>query len=274
MTQVPTSSPILSQAALHAQPRLLLRPAAARLPAAQPVVPETVIEPMDAEVNPYSLTELHEKARREGFDAGVQQGRESGLAEGRAEGLRLGQEEGYLAGLKQSEQKTAQDLAAARDILHEREQQLQALLHALPQQIAGHLESAEDDMVALTYEAICRMLGDAFVTRAGASLAVRQALMQLAGRQSYAVRVHPADFPLLQDDTVLAALKAKGVVWQADERVALGGCLIDTADGTLDARLEVQLQELAALLLKVRAEQSATLAAHAGDAVSSSGMDA
>ncbi|WP_198156088.1 FliH/SctL family protein [Herbaspirillum autotrophicum] len=256
---------------MHAQPRLLLRPVAARSRVAESVEMPVVVAPAaDVEVNAYSLTELHEKARREGFDAGVQQGRESGLIEGREEGLRLGHEEGYLAGLKQGEQQASQDLVEAREVLHAREQQLLALLHSLPQQYARHLETAEADMVALTYEAVCHMLGEAFVSQAGASLAVRQALTQAAGRQSYSVRVHPDDFSLLQDDAALASLKGKGIGWEADQRVKLGGCLIDTPDGTLDARLEVQLQELASVLLKVRAECPVAPANKVLDASSSS----
>jgi flagellar biosynthesis/type III secretory pathway protein FliH len=38
-----------------------------------------------------------------------------------------------------------------------------------------------------------------------------------------------------------------------DERVALGGCLIDSPGGTLDGRLETQLQRLREVLVATRA---------------------
>jgi len=44
------------------------------------------------------------------------------------------------------------------------------------------------------------------------------------------------------------------VSFEADKRVVLGGCFIDTREGTLDARLETQLAAFTQLLLTVRTQ--------------------
>jgi flagellar assembly protein FliH len=41
----------------------------------------------------------------------------------------------------------------------------------------------------------------------------------------------------------------------ADDRVELGGCLLETPSGTLDSRLEVQLANLRRTLLEARSRQ-------------------
>ena len=39
----------------------------------------------------------------------------------------------------------------------------------------------------------------------------------------------------------------------ADEKVALGGCIVETEGGLLDARIETQIERLRGALLKARA---------------------
>jgi flagellar biosynthesis/type III secretory pathway protein FliH len=63
------------------------------------------------------------------------------------------------------------------------------------------------------------------------------------------LRVSPRDHPVLQ-----AQFGAELDV-VADERVAAGGCLIETTGGTLDARLEIQLRRLLDTLTRVREAQ-------------------
>ncbi len=69
-------------------------------------------------------------------------------------------------------------------------------------------------------------------------------------RERLVVRVSPRDHELLAAE----GLKPKNgdahaVELLADERVELGGCLIETGGGTLDGRLETQLKRLRDTLL-------------------------
>jgi flagellar assembly protein FliH len=62
------------------------------------------------------------------------------------------------------------------------------------------------------------------------------------------IRVHPDDVTAVHAD--LARRGDAASVWEVfgDGRVGIGGCIIDTRAGEVDARLDVQLQEVAQAL--------------------------
>jgi flagellar assembly protein FliH len=71
-----------------------------------------------------------------------------------------------------------------------------------------------------------------------------------------AIHIHPGDLEMLRADATLSEwLKRHGsgpIQWRADETVRLGGCVVHTDRGSLDARLETQLWALHEILLAGR----------------------
>lgn len=244
-----SDSPVLSQALLQRQPRVLQRPYAPKQ------TEETMITS--------SLDDLREQAWRAGFASGETAGREEGQRQGIEQGRQRGLEEGRAEGERQSAQQVRERLEAELETMNaawrQREEQLLQLLQSIPAQLARRLEDAEDDMVALAHAAVLRVLGTAFQGSEGVRLAVRRQLDELGQRQPLALHLHPDDMCLLRDD-ILASLAAQGVACAADPRVVLGGCIIDTHAGSLDARLETQLQAFTELLLRIRAQADSTAA--------------
>jgi flagellar assembly protein FliH len=189
-----------------------------------------------------------ENGYRAGLEQGLQEGREQGLAEGREAGRQV----------VEREARGAQEATAARLA------QLDQLLSALPAEISHRLASAEEDMVALCHAIVCRILGDQLLTREGVAHCVRQAVREACpgsglsapGPGFVAIHVHPRDLESMQGDGQLAAWLRQGatsssasaVHWVADERVQLGGCLVRSTEGSLDARLETQMAALRDLL--------------------------
>lgn len=275
----PLPTPILHQAAIHTQPKLLLRPRATPAPAAAPEnvqaqlttqlpaqadVPAASVAAMDvalpeAQQAPmeFSLAELRERAHREGFIAGLSEGRESGLQAGREEGLSQGYQDGLKQGQEQAEQTAQREIEAVRQALQAKEAQLLQLLSSIPEAFSRRFAASEDDMVALVQEALLRILGQGFASGEAVRMVLDQAVQDMSSRLSISIRVHPDDFALLQNSAEDSQLKTLGVSWEADPRVVLGGCFIDTRDGTLDARLETQLAAFTQLLLQVRMQNRA-----------------
>lgn len=255
-------TPILHQAAIHTQPKLLLRPRAVPVSAPAKVlsdVPAMGAGATDAalpeapEAPPeFSLAELRERAHREGFIAGLDEGRESGASAGREEGWAQGYNEGLKQGQAKAEETAQREIEAVRQALHAKEAQLLQLLSSIPEAFSRRFAASEDDMVALVQEAVLRILGQGFASGEAARLVLDQAMKDMSSRLSISIRVHPDDFALLQNAPEDSGLKMQGVSWEADKRVLLGGCFIDTRDGTLDARLETQLTAFTQLLLQVR----------------------
>ena len=190
----------------------------------------------------------YEEGRNQGHAEGLQLGSEQGRAEGGQDGFKQGRLAGEEAGLKEH--------AAARQALADRLRCLDDLLKAMPAEIDRRLEQAEEDMLGLCFEAVVRIMGEAAASKDGVRAIVRQALVEAKCKEAATVRVNPRDLALLQADQELGAWlgSSQRVQWLADDRVAMGGCLVATPEGGLDARLETQLARLGALLAGARGE--------------------
>ena len=223
-----------------------------------------------------------EQGRRAGYEEGLQEGRRllDEAVEARARALARehvaeqvaeqvkGVREQAAQAAQQQRQSQAQE--AAR-----RAQQMERLAEQLSEQWTQLLQGAEDDMLDVVFEAVCRIVGDQAVTREGARAMLARTLQSWHGRHPLSVHLHPDDMALLRaDHDTVQALASRGfdaerqtLRWVADTDVRAGGCLLRSAEGALDARLERQLEAMAARLAEIRAarRQVATVA-KAGEA--------
>ncbi len=141
--------------------------------------------------------------------------------------------------------------------------QLGDLVEQFPVQFNAYLADAEDDMLALVYEVVCRILGEEGTSLPGLRAQLQQCLKAWHGHALLNIELHPDDLALLQsDEESLKLLKMGGfsaerstLRWVADPRVKVGGCRLRSAEGILDARLEVQFKALEATLLSTRASR-------------------
>lgn len=151
---------------------------------------------------------------------------------------------GYAAGHELGE-------ADARRQLHSQVERFQGLAAQMVQAKAGVLEDAEDSVVELAFTALCRILGEQAATREGVRAMVAQCAIDARQREQVGVRLHPDDFSLIGADA------GQQLRCSPDAGVVLGGCIVDSSTGSLDARLETQLARLADTLLAVRAARRA-----------------
>jgi flagellar assembly protein FliH len=184
------------------------------------------------------------------MEALLAQARESVLAQFKQEaetarelGRQRGMQEGRAAGAEEARREAEAELARIRSIGGK----LQGALGA-------GIEGLEEVAVEIAFEAVCKMLGSAAVSRDGIRALVQEAAGRVASTERIKVRLHPGDLAALQTagalDTVLAP--QQGAHWAADKSIELGGCVIETDGGTLDARLETQVERLRAALLAAR----------------------
>jgi len=204
-------------------------------------------------------------------EAGYRRGHEEGLAKGLAEGRERAADETRQAG-ELATRKAQRELAERTESLNrELTQQAQVayqarvkvlaqLIEALPQQVEARLAAAEEDMLALSFEAVCRVLGDHVVTANGLRAQLLQSVRAMRGRRLVAVHLHPDDLATLQREPDAAAdlLANEAIEWVADAEMTLGGCIVRSPEGGLDARLDTQLGALRDLLLRSRAAPPST----------------
>jgi flagellar assembly protein FliH len=197
---------------------------AAPLPVAPliaPAVRETQAEPEPA-VPEEDEAAVREDLRRQAFEEGYRDGLESGTKEARA-------------------------------ALDEETERLRALAGSLRDALEQGIAGAEDAMVEVAFAAVCKVVGEAASREDGVRAIVREAMRQVHAKEGLVVRVSAADHALLCAHGSLG--EGAKVELAADERVGPGGCLIETSGGTLDARLEVQLRQLLAALVRARDAQ-------------------
>jgi flagellar assembly protein FliH len=154
-------------------------------------------------------------------------------------------EDGYHDGYRKGE-------AERVEALEKQAQEFERLMASAQRALASQVEGLEDVMVEIAFAAVCKLLGETALTEEGARGLVREAMRGVAAKEGLVVRVSP------QDHSVLSARTGEGRAdLVADDRVALGGCIIETTGGMLDARLEVQLQQLVETLTRARSAPAA-----------------
>jgi len=174
----------------------------------------------------------------------LRQAHEEGLSSGRAEGLREGRAQAADE-VRQAVQRAVAEAGLQAQAQRERLQRIGQHARAA---VADLLWAAQDEMVALCYETLCRMLGANALQPAAVRSQVAQ-LMAQHGAPGVVLHVHPGDAELLQGGS--AAGMQLPVV--ADPDVAVGGCILRTPAGALDARLDAMLEACKAALLQARA---------------------
>lgn len=166
------------------------------------------------------------------------------LEQAREEGQRCGYQEGYRMGQDCGESMYQEQITALR-----------AVVTAAETMLAQGIQGLEDTAVEVVFEATCKILGANMIDREGVMAVVKQVISHARERERLSIRVSPADFKVLspcQNELFAGMVECELL---ADERVALGGCLLEAAGGNLDGRLETQLQQFREVLLSARTKQ-------------------
>ena len=245
-------APLLRGVQLQAQPRVLARPVRAQpVPLAgvaapaerdEPVVPTVATVPMPAVAVAPLPEEVFEQARAKGLQEGREAGLQLGLKDAQerlAEATRAAQASA-AAELERESARLAQQCA-------DRVARVDAVARAFEDRLAAHCAALEAEAAALAFGVVCRLLGDAAARRETIEALVGQAMADLRS-QALRVRLNAADLALLDEGGSAGAIGLRArhpdIEWIADSAVQPGGCLIDSAGGTLDAGLDTQLQRL------------------------------
>lgn len=279
MTRQPT---VLHDVAMQALPRRLPRnePALSASvvtstletegsPSAARIVPPAVANGNPAQQNA-TVKEMEAKAFESGYQEGYRKAQQDAdqqvrhLAEQLAVELaKEKMQQAFAQATAESEKLAAQAVKKMQSQWQLNLARLDNLLEQVPVQLNAYLTDAEDDMLALVYEVVCRMLGEEGASLPGLRAQLQQCLKAWHGHALLNIELHPDDLALLQsDEESLKLLKMGGfsaerstLRWVADPRIKVGGCRLRSAEGILDARLEVQLKALEATLLSTRASR-------------------
>jgi flagellar assembly protein FliH len=174
---------------------------------------------------------LARQAVARAFEGGYHAGRETGAAEANAAG----------------EKNYAGKIASLQD-------RVSAVLNAVEAGKRSFLSSAEDLLLELSFRMAKKIIGAEPALNKGAVLPVlKRALANIAERENLVVRVAAEDYAAVSEQTDFwtpVGERLTGITVEPDERIGTGGCIIESANGIIDARPEVQMGELTDIVEK------------------------
>jgi flagellar biosynthesis/type III secretory pathway protein FliH len=144
-------------------------------------------------------------------------------------------------------------LAEASEAYRQKLQQADALIDRLGALLGEQLVQSQDLVVAIAFEAVTKILGEAAATPEGVRAVVAQAMEHTRQREKLVVRVPAEDYRLLIEDLPAThPLARPGIEIRPDAQLSGGGCVIEADAGQLDATLATQLAALRTVLLQAR----------------------
>lgn len=167
------------------------------------------------------------------------------MAEKHQQDCQKAQETGYDQGYEVGLQK---GLDQARKVLANFETAIQDAVG----QRATLLEDARQQILELVLKVSKKVTFDALEINPEATLVMIQGVIsQLVDRSSLRIKVHPDHLPLVEqgmDDFLQSSTAIKDLTFEADPRVRVGGCFIETPTGDIDARLTSQFEVIEDIL--------------------------
>jgi flagellar assembly protein FliH len=155
--------------------------------------------------------------------------REHARAEGHAEGLTAGRRDGSA------------EISAATLALGQALGEIQSLRSAT-------IEAVEHDAIELAIEVAGKILAGTLQARPEQVVELAQgALRRISDRRRITVLVNPADLETVRSAVGEIAAQGSGIEFcevQSEERVGLGGAIVRTAEGEVDASVATQLERV------------------------------
>jgi Flagellar biosynthesis/type III secretory pathway protein len=136
-----------------------------------------------------------------------------------------GQEQGYQEGLEQGLELLHKVKELRQKLFDDNEREMVRLVFAIAEKIIGR-EFSENDKAIMNV--------------------IRLAVSDAVGEKIF-VKLNPQDYVNIKKNEAELLLKIEGgktLVFKEDEGVKLGGCLVETEIGTIDAQLETQINAI------------------------------
>ncbi|MDR2092928.1 MAG: flagellar assembly protein FliH [Azoarcus sp.] len=174
------------------------------------------------------IEQMHDDARREGFEAGLAEGRDTGHADGLRIGREEGREEGREAGYREGKAEAEAEAAQLREMIA----QMNTALGQIDAEVA-------EELLSLAIELARKVLQHSLAVEPEAVLSAVRAALQHLPESRAKIHMHPADAALARkhlDDM----LDQGGHLIIEDDSVSRGGCRVETPGAQIDATMETR----------------------------------
>jgi len=138
---------------------------------------------------------------------------------------------------------------------------LDALVATLGEERREFFDRVEPEVVRLASAIAEKIIGEEMELRPERVVdLVREAMKRLRDREALCIRVSPQDLDLVKearDDLMGSVDGVRKLELVEDRRVDRGGCVIESENGALDARIKTQMSEIERVLGEVETESEA-----------------
>jgi len=190
----------------------------------------SVTQPVSMEAE-YLL--IKKKAQEAGFAEGIEQGRKEGF------------KQGFSSGTATAEKAADEKMA---NLFKEKSRDIEKLLSTMSNAIDRSMQSLEQSSSDIAFEALIKIIGHADHYQDIARRAVEQVLSQIRTGTQVKVRLHSSDMQLIQAFSAFPP----DIAFVADDSLSIGGCLVESPFGVVNASLETQLKALRTILDSTR----------------------
>ena len=162
----------------------------------------------------------------------------------KAEARTQGHEEGVKQGREEAESQIRQELES---LVNETNALAEKTLKDAQEAASDYVQQAEQDIIRIVMDIVEKILPQHFLDVPQTVLPlVRAALLKVKEQKQVVVHVPPAsyDLVLLARDELRSVLTAGDAILEihSDEALKPGDCLVETPNGSVDARLATQMQ--------------------------------
>lgn len=226
-------------------------------------------EPVEIQITRYQASEEARRVVADAFEMA-----DLIRAEAQRSGYDAGWAEGYAIGK-----------SAAETAVHEEADRYRAEYHADFEQIVNRLVddsrglwlNAEPEIVAFVLQIARKVVKhEAAVNPDVVTEVVRNSLRRVVDSENVRIRVNAADLDTIRNarsDIMMIIDGVRNVEIIEDRRVSQGGCVVETASGTIDSSIETQFRSIEEALHVVREEIVAELRSCAAQEFDSGGVE-
>jgi len=211
------------------------------------------------------IAQMHQRAQDEIKKAEIEARKILGEAKHEADVLKLkAQKEGHKLGYQEGFS-DGQNVGQAKmqGVIEEAAQKAANMLAVAAAQAQKMILDASDAIIDIAKTAIQRALCQEVLTNTSSIVAVvKEALDKVRDHEQITVRVNPWNFDLLLEhkhELQKMLGREYDLAITSDKTLIIGGCVIDTSNGSVDARLDTKLELLLKTLEEVKNIERAKL---------------
>jgi flagellar assembly protein FliH len=156
-------------------------------------------------------------------------------------------DEHYSLGYREAQEKTRRDVEKEyTDKLFRKYEDVYKILQQFDESFADYEKSFEKLVIETAFEVAKKVVQREISSNTIINENVRFAINKIMGANEIRLKLNPVDIKELTETTknLLHSGSFNKIKIEADERIELGGCLIETEIGNVDSRISTQLSEM------------------------------